>query len=63
MVIVLIDPAADRLLCFLQTAVLIEPDLFLVQSAMKAFDNAIAFRVIERDAAVPIQVATEFPEN
>ncbi len=51
-VIVLFDPAADRLSGFLQTAVLSEPDLFLLQAAMKALDHAVSFRVIERGAAV-----------
>ena len=50
--IVLFDPATDRLLRFFQTAVLVEPDLFLLQAAMEALDHAVAFGMVERGAAV-----------
>ena len=44
--IVLLDPASDRGPRFLHVAILRRPHLFFLQAAMKAFDVAVAFRVI-----------------
>jgi hypothetical protein len=45
-VIALLDPAGDRGPGFLHVAILCRPHFFFLQAAMKAFDVAVAFRVI-----------------
>ena len=45
-VIVLLDPARDRGSRFLHVAILRGPHFFFLQTAMKAFDIAVAFRMI-----------------
>ncbi len=51
-VIVLGDPTSDRFGGFSETAVFVEPDLFLLQAAVKAFDQSVAFRVVVSRAAM-----------
>lgn len=51
-VIVLLDPTTNRLPGLFHRAVPSQPDLFLLQAAVEAFDQAIAFRMVERGAAV-----------
>ncbi len=46
------DPFSDRRSRLLHAAVLVNPDFFLLQAAMKAFDVAVAFRVMIRRSAV-----------
>ena len=50
--IVLLDPAGDRGLCFFQTAVLRRPDFFLLQAATEPFDVDVAFRMMVGRAPV-----------
>jgi len=51
-VIVLGDPLSDRRSRLLHAAVLVRPDFFLLQAAMKTFDVAVAFRMMIRRSAV-----------
>ena len=45
-VIVLLDPATDRLPRFLHAAIFRRPDFLFFQTAMEPFDVAVAFRVM-----------------
>ena len=45
-VIVLPDPATDRLPRFLHVAIFRRPDFLFLQAAMESFDVAVAFRVM-----------------
>src|SRR5437762_3532316 len=51
-VIVFVDPFSDRRSRLLHAAVLVDPNFFLLQAAMKTFDVAVAFRMMIRRAAV-----------
>ena len=51
-VIVLLDPACDRRSRLFDAAILVHPDFFLFQAAMKTFDVAVAFRMMIRRSAV-----------
>ena len=46
LVVVLMDPAGDRIAGFGERLVFVKPDFFLLEGAMKAFDAAVAFGVI-----------------
>jgi hypothetical protein len=49
-VIVLLDPATDRLPRFLHAAIFRRPDFFFLQAAMESFDVTVAFRMMIRRA-------------
>src|SRR5256885_2244218 len=51
-VIVFGDPFSDRRSRLLHAAVLVDPNFFLLQAAMKTFDVAVAFRMMIRRSAV-----------
>ena len=61
--IVLLDPASDRHSRFLHVAILRSPHFFFLQAMMKAFDVAVAFRVIlgraSMDDSQPMQMFDE----
>jgi hypothetical protein len=43
-IVILADPANDGFMGLAETAVLVEPDLFLFQAAAEALDQPVAFR-------------------
>lgn len=47
-VIVLGDPAADAFAGFLERAVLVQPDFFLLERAVEALDQPVAFGMVRR---------------
>ncbi len=51
-VIVLLDPATDRLPRFRHAAIFRRPYFFFLQAAMESFDVAVAFRVMIRRASM-----------
>jgi hypothetical protein len=58
-VIVLPDPAADRLPRFLHVAIFRRPDFLFLQAAMESFDVAVAFRVMIGRAPMPASQPSE----
>jgi hypothetical protein len=48
LVIVLLDPATDRLPRFLHAAIFRRPNFLFLQAAVEPFDLAVAFRVMVR---------------
>jgi hypothetical protein len=61
LVVVLVDPASDRIAGVGERLIFVKPDFFLLEGAMKAFDAAVAFGVIVRRAPMgDAQLAKSF---